>query len=127
MSTVLTMYEKPPGKGAKHCRTPCATSIGALSYIFCRLFEHSGISRHGHHQFRQARTPVKTDRFAHLHAFAFLCIIPDKSLRAPPGSRGAVLELGAGVHGDILKDLMKDREGIERAVQLLINPPRSRK
>lgn len=123
---VHTMYEKTSGKGAKHCRASSASSVGALPYVFVRLFSHSGTSRHGRQHFREAYTPIKTDRYTHLNAFAFLCIVPSQSVRSPPGSRG-LLELGAGVFEDIFRDLVLDRVRIARAVHLLINPPKTRK
>ncbi|KAI9443778.1 hypothetical protein H4582DRAFT_2053569 [Lactarius indigo] len=69
---VLTMYEKSGAKNAKHSWTSSTTSIGALSYLAVRCYQHI--------RQRQFRTmecmATRTMRFAHLSSLAFLCIVP---------------------------------------------------
>jgi len=73
---VLTMYEKSGGKGAKHAWTDSAKSIGALSYMAVRCFQHI----RQRHFLAMECTITHTTRFALLPSFAFLCVVPQMTI-----------------------------------------------
>ena len=119
-SSVLTMYEKSAGKGARHAWTSSATSIGALSYIAVQCYQHTR-----QRQFRPMECVVtRTTCFNHLPSLSFLCGVPQSSVR--PSSSGHFVELQSGVFCDIFHALLseKDAAAVLAAVRGLLRPSR---
>jgi hypothetical protein len=117
---VLTMYEKSTGKGARHAWTSSANSIGALSYITVRCYEHTR-----QRQFRPMECmATRTTCFNHLPALSFLCIIPQISVRQSSGSSGRFVELQPGPSSDIFHGLLSEKDALFPAVRGLLRPSR---
>ena len=108
------MYEKSGAKGAKHSWTSTTTSIGAISYLAVRRYQHS--------QFRaMACVVTRTTQFTtHLPSFAFLCIVPQGMIRRSTSSH--FLELLPGPFESIFQDLNTDKQGVVAAVKGLLQP-----
>ncbi|KAI9434879.1 hypothetical protein H4582DRAFT_2130928 [Lactarius indigo] len=115
---VLTMYEKSGAKNAKHSWTSSTTSIGALSYLAVRCYQHI--------RQRQFRTmecmATRTMRFAHLSSLAFLCIVPPSMVRRSTASH--FLELLPGPFENIFQGLNSDSQAVLTAVRGLLRPSR---
>ena len=112
------MYEKSAGKGAKHAWTSSATSIGALSYIVVRCYQHTR-----QQQFRPMEcVATRTTRFIHLHSLAFLCIVPKRSVQW--SSSGRFIELKLGPFCDIFHTLLSEKDAVCAAVRGLLKPSR---
>ena len=117
-SSVLTMYEKSAGKGARHAWTSSATSIGALSYIAVQCYQHTR-----QRQFRPMECVVtRATRFNHLPSLAFLCGVPQSSIQ--PSSSGRFVELQSGVFCDIFHTLLSEKDAVFAAVRGLLRPSR---
>lgn len=113
------MYEKSGAKGAKHSWTSSTTSIGALSYLAVRCYQHTRLR-----QFRAMECPVtRTAQFSHLPSFAFLCIVPQGMIYRSP-SNHKFLELRPGPFETILQGLSAEKEAVILAVKQLLRPPR---
>jgi hypothetical protein len=67
---------------------------------------------------------TRTMRFSHLSSLAFLCIIPQSSVRR--SSSGRFVEL-QGTFCDIFHALLSEREAIITAVRGLMRPSRKRR
>ena len=117
-SSVLTMYEKSGAKGAKHSWTSSTTSIGAISYLAVRCYQHTR-----QRQFRALECAVtRTTQFMHLPSFAFLCIVPQGMIRRSASNH--FLELLPGPFESILQGLNTDKQGVVLAVKKLLRPSR---
>ncbi|KAH8977094.1 hypothetical protein EDB92DRAFT_2002633 [Lactarius akahatsu] len=115
---VLTMYEKSGAKNAKHSWTSSTTSIGALSFLGVRCYQHI--------RQRQFRTmecmATRTMRFAHLPSLAFLSIVPPSMVRRSTASH--FLELLPGPFENIFQGLNSDSQAVLMAVRGLLRPSR---
>ena len=115
-SSVLTMYEKSAARGAKHSWTSSTTSIGAISYLAVRCYQHTR-----QWQFRALECVVTwTTQFTLLPSLAFLCIVPLRMVRRTTSSH--FLELLPGSFKPILQDLVTDKEAVVLAVKGLLRP-----
>jgi hypothetical protein len=116
--SVLTMYEKSTGKGAKHAWTSSSSSIGALSYLIVQCYQHTR-----NRQFRPMEcVATRTTRFKHLPSAAFLCIIPQNSVRR--SSSGRFMELQPGPFCDIFNTVLSEKVAVLAAVRSLLRPSR---
>lgn len=115
------MYEKSGAKGAKHSWTSSTTSIGAISYLAVRCYQHTR-----QRQFRAMECVLtRTTQFTHLPSFAFLCIVPQGMIRQiRPSSSNHFLELLPGPFEDILQGLNTDKQAVIVAVKKLLRPSR---
>ena len=117
-SSVLTMYEKSGAKGAKHSWTSSTTSIGAMSYLAVRCYQHTR-----QRQFRALECVVtRTTQFTHLPSLAFLCIVPQGMIRRSASTH--FLELLPGPFESILQGLNTDKQDVVLAVKGLLRPSR---
>ena len=117
-SSVLTMYEKSGAKGAKHSWTSSTTSIGAISYLAVRCYQHTR-----QRQFRAMECVVtRTTQFTHLPSFAFLCIVPQGMIRRSSSSH--FLELLPGPFETMFQDLIANKQAVVGAVKGLLRPSR---
>ena len=115
-SSVLTMYEKSGAKGAKHSWTSSTTSIGAISYLAVRCYQHTR-----QRQFRALECVVtRATQFTHLPSLAFLCIVPQGMIRRSASTH--FLELLPGPFESILQGLDTDKQGVVLAVKGLLRP-----
>ena len=118
MPSVLTMYEKSGTKNAKHSWTSSTTSIGALSYLAVKCYQHIR-----QRQFRAMEcTATRTMCFAHLSSFAFLCIVPLGMVRRSTASQ--FLELLPGPFENIFQSLDSESQAVIMAVGGLLRPAR---
>ncbi|KAN0130677.1 hypothetical protein V8E53_011570 [Lactarius tabidus] len=118
MVKVLTMYEKSGGKGAKHSWISSTTSIGAISYLAVRCYQHTR-----QRQFRALECVVtRTTQFSHLPSFAFLCIVPQGMICRLTSNH--FLELLPGPFEDILHGLNANKQAVFGAVKELLRPSR---
>ncbi|KAN0132137.1 hypothetical protein V8E53_010056 [Lactarius tabidus] len=118
MVEVLTMYEKSSAKGAKHSWASTTTSIGAISYLAVRCYQHTR-----QRQFRAMECVVtRTTQFSHLPSFSFLCIVPQGMIRRSTSSH--FLELLPGPFEAILQGLNADKQAVVGAVKALLRPSR---
>ena len=117
-SSVLTMYEKSGAKGAKHSWTSSTTSIGAMSYLAVRCYQHTR-----QRQFRALECVVtRTTQFTHLPSLAFLCIVPQGMIRRSASTH--FLELLPGPFESILQGLNTDKQDVVLAVKGFLRPSR---
>ena len=65
---------------------------------------------------------TRTTRFSHLPSLAFLCIIPQSSVRRP--SSGRFMELQLGPFYDIFQELLSEKGAVLAAVRGLLRPSR---
>ncbi|KAH9016983.1 hypothetical protein EDB85DRAFT_2155512 [Lactarius pseudohatsudake] len=115
---VLTMYEKSGAKNAKHSWTSSTTSIGALSFLGVRCYQHIR-----QRQFRTMECMVTWIMyFTHLPSLAFLCMVPPSMVRRSTASN--FLELLPGLFENIFRDLSSDRQAVLMAVRGLLRPSR---
>ena len=113
---VLTMYEKSGAKGAKHSWTSSTTSIGAISYLTVRCYQHTR-----QRQFRAMECVVtRTTQFTHLPSSTFLCIVPQGMIRRSSSSH--FLELLPGPFETMFQDLIANKQAIVEAVKGLLRP-----
>jgi hypothetical protein len=118
LMSVLTMYEKSSAKGAKHSWASTTTSIGAISYLAVRCYQHTR-----QRQFRAMECVVtRTTQFSHLPSFSFLCIVPQGMIRRSTSSH--FLELLPGPFEAILQGLNADKQAVVGAVKALLRPSR---
>ncbi|KAH9041526.1 hypothetical protein EDB83DRAFT_1628485 [Lactarius deliciosus] len=115
---VLTMYEKSGAKNAKHSWTSSTTSIGALSYLAGRCYQHI---RQCQFQTMECMA-TRTMRFAHLPSLAFLCIAPPSMVRRFIASH--FLELLSGPFENIFQGVNSDSQAVLMAVKGLMRPSR---
>ena len=116
--SVLTMYEKSGAKGTKHSWTSSTTSIGAISYLAVRCYQHTR-----QRQFRALECVVtRTTQFTHLPSLAFLCIVPQGMIRRSASTH--FLEVLPGPFESILQGLNTDKQGVVLAVKGLLRPSR---
>src|SRR6266581_1538353 len=109
-TSVLTLYEKSAGKGARHAWTSKATSIGALSFIAVQCYEHIQ-SRQLQYRFRPMEcVATRTRRFKLLHSLAFLCVVPPSSLEHVPS--GDIIKIRPGPFVDIFHALLSEQEAV---------------
>ncbi|KAH9163570.1 hypothetical protein EDB89DRAFT_1859881 [Lactarius sanguifluus] len=119
VSSVLTMYEKSSGKGAKHSWTSSTASIGALSYLAVQCYQHTRQC-----QFRAMEcTVTQTARFTHLPSLAFLCIVPNGIVRRR-STTSHFLELLPGPFEHIFQGLNLEKDLVLAAVKGLLRPSR---
>jgi len=121
------MYEKSTGKGARHAWTSSATSmssVGALSYIVVRCYQHSGSTLDSNNFVLWNVWPLATwtTHFIHLHSLAFLCIVPKCSVQWPSSAR--FIELKLGPFCDIFHTLLSEKDAVLAAVRGLLKPSR---
>ena len=117
-SSVLTMYEKSAARAAKHSWTSSTTSIGAISYLAVRCYQHTR-----QRQFRALECVVtRTTQFTLLPSLAFLCIVPQGMICRSATSH--FLELRPGPFESILEGLNNDKQGVVSAVKGLLRPSR---
>ena len=115
---VLTMYEKSAAKAAKHSWTSSMTSIGAISHLTVRCYQHTR-----QRQFRALECVVtRTTQFTLLPSFAFLCIVPQGMICRSASSH--FLELLPGPFESILEGLNNDKQAVLAAVKGLLRPSR---
>ncbi|KAI0301414.1 hypothetical protein BC826DRAFT_1102007 [Russula brevipes] len=120
MVKVLTMYEKGLGKGANHAWTPSAMSIGSLSYIAVQCYEHAR-----QRQFQPMECmATRTMRFTHLPSLAFLCVVPQTSIRQSLSTR--FIELQQGQFNDIFQALLSEKDKVISAVHGLLKSSRKK-
>jgi hypothetical protein len=118
---VLTMYEKSAGKGARHAWTSKTTSIGALSYIAVKCYQHTC-----NRQFRPMEcVGTRTTYFSHLPSLAFLCVVPQSAVQHFPSSH--FLELKPGPSYDIFHGLLSEKGAVLVAIKDLLRPARKRR
>jgi hypothetical protein len=119
-TSVITMYEKSAGKAARHAWTSKSTSIGAISYIAVQCYEHTRQRR-----FRPMEcAATRTARFHHLPAFAFLCLVPQSSVRHTSSGSSDFIELQPGAFCDIFHLLLSERYAVLSAASGLLVPTR---
>ena len=112
------MYEKSNGKGARHAWTSSTMSIGALSYIAVQCYQHAR-----QRQFRPMEcAATRTTHFSHLPSLAFLCLVPQSSVRH--SSSGRFVELQLGLFCDIFHTLQSEKDAVLAAVRGLLRPSR---
>ena len=118
-TSVLTMYEKSAGKGTRHAWTSKSTSIGALSYVAVRCYQHAR---------KRVFLPMecvatRTTHFSHLSSLAFLCVIPGSSVQR--SSSNLFVELQPGIFCDLFNTLLSENDAVLAAAKGLLT--RSRK
>ena len=119
-TSVLTLYEKSAGKGARHAWTSKATSIGALSFIAVQCYEHIQ-SRQSQYRFRPIEcVATRTRRFNLLPSLAFLCMVPLSSLEHVPSSD--ILKIRPGPFVDIFHALLSEQEAVLASARVLLGP-----
>ena len=119
-TSVLSLYEKGAGKGARHAWTSETTLIGALSYIAVQCYEHIH-SRQSPYRFRLMECATRTRRFNLLCAFAFLCMVPADSLERVP--LGEIIKIRSGPFSDIFHALLSERDAVLASTSLLLRTP----
>ena len=123
LCSVITMYKKSSGKGARHSWTSSMTSIGALSYLAVRCYQHTR-----QRQFWAMECAVtRTIQFTLLPSLAFLCIVPQGMVHRSASNH--FIELLPGSFEDIFQHLYSDSEKhvVLGAVRGLLKPPRANK
>lgn len=124
-TSVLTMYEKGAGKGARHAWTPQATSIGGLSYISVQCYEHIP-SWQPPYRFRLMEcVATRTRQFHLLPSLAFLCMVPPDSLERVPFSD--IIKIRPGPYSDIFHTLLSEQGVVLSSVGDLLAPPGRRR
>jgi len=117
------MYKKSAGKGARHAWTSKSTSIGALSYIAVQCYEH--IQSRQSYRFRPMEcVATRTQRFNLLPSLAFLCLIPQTSIKRAPSSD--VIKIRPGPFSDIFCALLSEQANVLASARALLVPPRTR-
>ena len=121
LCSVITMYEKSGGKGARHSWTSLTTSIGALSYLAVQCYQNTWQS-----QFWAMECVVtRTTRFTLLSSLAFLCIVPQGMVHRSTSNH--FIELHPGSFEDIFKRVYSEKNVVLVAVRGLLKPPRANK
>lgn len=122
--SVLTLYEKSAGKGARHAWTSNASSIGALSYIAVQCYEQIQ-SRQPPYPFRLMEcVATRTRRFNLLPALAFLYLVPLSSLEHVPSTD--IIKIRPGPFGEIFQELISKQGAVIESVRALLGPARRR-